>query len=151
MHRTRTAVRCIHMPCRLHALVRPVRTRARPFSTRTLVRDQRPHKISAMGRLEGHARALELLNPALGAVLRHVVLVVLIERHAHELAVADGLGVRVLVAVSRGRAHDGRALRREEVVELAHRVAEVVAVAGLVAEAEDGDLLARKPMYSALI
>mmetsp|Transcript_17402 Transcript_17402/g.51905 ORF Transcript_17402/g.51905 Transcript_17402/m.51905 type:complete len:225 (+) Transcript_17402:34-708(+) len=93
--------------------------------------------------LEGHALALELLHPAVRALLGLVVLVVLVAEEAAELAVAERLGVRVVVVRVGRHADDRGALGREAVVELAGRVAEVVAVRALVAEAEDGHLLAR--------
>merc|ERR1719201_1905581 len=71
-----------------------------------------------------------------------VRLVVLVAREADELAAVDRLGLLVLVALDVPRADNLGALRLEAAGQLLHRIAEVVAVAGLVAEAEDGDLLA---------
>ena len=53
------------------------------------------------GCLEGDALGLELLDPGGGALLGLVVLVVLVAEEAAEHAVADGLGVRVIVAAGR--------------------------------------------------
>ena len=78
--------------------------------------------------LEGDALALELLDPVVGAALALVVLVVLVAEEAAELAVAERLGVRIVVVVRRREADHGGTLGREAVVELARGVAEVVAV-----------------------
>ena len=59
-----------------------------------------------------------------------------------KIQASDGLGVGVVVAIGRGGADDGGALGGEEVVELAHRIAEVVTVASLVAKTENRHLLA---------
>merc|ERR1719428_806064 len=103
-----------------------------------------PRPTASEARLEREALALELLDPRVRALLRLVVLVVLVAHEADELAVAHRLGLDVVVVVGRRHADDGRALLREAVVQLARRVAEVVAVALLVADAEDRDLLARE-------
>ena len=49
------------------------------------------------GCLEGDALVLELLDPGRGALLGLVVLVVLVAEEAAEHAVADGLGVGMIV------------------------------------------------------
>merc|ERR1740115_47522 len=96
------------------------------------------------GRCLEEALALELLDPRLGPVLAHVVLVVLVAQQAHELAVALGLGGGVVVPVRAGGAHHLAPRRREEVVELPGRVAVVLAVRRLVAHAEHGHVLPRQ-------
>merc|ERR1719420_1498489 len=79
--------------------------------------------------LNSEALILSLLDPRLSTVLRKVVLVILVERHAaDELAVAGRLGLAVVVAIRRGGAHDRGALGGHEVVERTHGVAEVVSV-----------------------
>ena len=90
--------------------------------------------------LQGHALALDLVDPRGDALLRHLGLVVLVARQANELAAVNGLGLLVVVAIGRGRADNVRTLLLEGRGELIHRVAEVVAVASGVAEAEDRDL-----------
>jgi len=87
------------------------------------------------------ALALELGDPGLGAVLGHVVLVVLVEHAAAELAVDDGLGLHVVVAVRGGEAHDVASGSLELVVELSRRVAVVVSVALLVADSKHCNIL----------
>merc|ERR1719486_627090 len=93
------------------------------------------HQHSLRRRLQGHALALDLRDPGLDALLRLVRLVVLVAREANELVASDRLGLHVVVAVGRPRADDLSALRREAGLELIHGVAEVVAVARLVAQA----------------
>merc|ERR1719353_465759 len=92
-------------------------------------------------RLE-EALALELGDPGLSPVLRHVVLVVLVEHAATELPGLDlGLGLSVVVVVGAGEAHESAAGGLELVVELSGGIAVVVSVALLVSNAKDGDLL----------
>ena len=63
-------------------------------------------------------------------------------RRTNELVALNGLGLHVVVALGRPRADDLGALVGEAGLQLVHGVAEVVAVAALVAQAEDGHLLA---------
>ena len=63
-------------------------------------------------------------------------------RRTNELVALHGLGLHVVVALGRPRADDLGALVGEAGLQLVHGVAEVVAVAALVAQAEDGHLLA---------
>ena len=58
-----------------------------------------------------------------------------------ELAVSDALALHVVVAIGGPRANDVRTAVLEARRELIHGVAEVVAVAALVAQSEDRDLL----------
>ena len=53
------------------------------------------------GCLEGDALGLELLDPGGGALLGLVVLVVLVAEEAAEHAVADGLGVGMIIPLRR--------------------------------------------------
>merc|ERR1711871_1463298 len=93
-------------------------------------------RVKPTARLEArHALGLELLDPRGRARLRLVRLVVLVEHHANELAVAGRLGLDVVVVVSADHADDLGALLGEAVVELARGVAEVVGVARRVADA----------------
>merc|ERR1740121_3263203 len=92
--------------------------------------------------LKRHALTFDLRHPSLNAVLRHVRLVVLVAREAHKLPVRDRLRIFMLVAICAHGANDLGPLRLEAALELVHCVAEVVRVARLVADAEDGDLLA---------
>merc|ERR1712195_311449 len=97
---------------------------------------------SRQANLQGHALALDLGDPRLHAVLGHLRLVVLVARQANELGAVHGLGLHVVVAIGRPRANNVRARALEAGNQLVHGVAEVVAVAALVAQAEDGHLLA---------
>ena len=63
-------------------------------------------------------------------------------RRTNELVALNGLRLHVLVALGRPRADDLGALVGEAGLQLVHGVAEVVSVAALVAQAEDGHLLA---------
>merc|ERR1719483_615786 len=92
--------------------------------------------------LQGHALALDLGDPRLHAVLGHLRLVVLVARQANELGAVHGLGLHVVVAIGRPRAHDVGTRALEARHQLVHGVAEVVTVATLVAQAKDSDLLA---------
>ena len=129
-----------------------------------------PPQSSRCANLQGHALALDLGDPRLHALLGHVRLVVLVARQAcarnrttsvwrgsprqslramqarlrrtNELVALNGLGLHVVVALGRPGADDLGALVGEAGLQLVHGVAEVVAVAALVAQAEDGHLLA---------
>merc|ERR1719313_686869 len=92
--------------------------------------------------LEGHALALELINPGLDALLAQIGLVVLIAGKANKLAIDNRLGLLVIVAISRDGADDFGSLGRKARRELLHGVAEVVAIAELVAKTKDRNLLA---------
>jgi hypothetical protein len=87
--------------------------------------------------LQRHTLTLDLGNPRLDTVLRLVRLVVLVARKADELAPVDGLGLLELVVVGADSADDLGPLGLEGGGQLVHGVAEVVAVAGRVSEAED--------------
>lgn len=129
-------------------------------------------RLTPEANLQGHALALDLGDPRLHALLGQVRLVVLVARQAcarnrtistatlrgsprrslravqarlrrtNELVALNGLGLHVVVAIGRPRADDVGALVGEAGLQLVHGVAEVVAVAALVAQAEDGHLLA---------
>merc|ERR1719359_1111886 len=92
--------------------------------------------------LQRHALLLDLRDPRLDTVLRHLGLVVLVAGKADELATRDGLGLGEVVAIGGGSADDAGSLLLEARCELVHGVVEVVTVTGLVADAEHSDLLA---------
>merc|ERR1719384_488854 len=111
--------------------------------TRPNVGSRDPRMEEGVGAaLERHALALDLRDPRLDALLRLVGLVVLVARKANELVAHDRLALHVVVAVRAPRADDVGAALLEAGLQLVHGVAEVVAVAALVAQAEDGHLLA---------
>merc|ERR1740121_568047 len=93
---------------------------------------------------QGHALTLDLRNPRLDALLRHVVLVVLIQREPQELVALRALGCLVLVCAGIHVAHHLRTRGRKGLVQLLDAVAKVVAIALRVAAAEDGHGLASK-------
>merc|ERR1711990_1142769 len=62
---------------------------------------------------DGDALTLDLRDPVLRALLRQLRLVVLVEGAADELVATDRLGVLMVVAIRRPRAHDRRALLLE--------------------------------------
>merc|ERR1719491_2232193 len=84
---------------------------------------------------------LELGNPRLDAVLRHIVLVVFVAHKSAELVVVDGLGFDVVVSVLAGHTENLGTLGGEEIVKLSGGITVVVTVRLLVAHTEDGDLL----------
>merc|ERR1719174_1235322 len=88
------------------------------------------------------ALTLDLLDPLLGAPLRLIRLVVLVECATDEIVPADRLRIFVFVTGSRPSAHDRSALLLEARCELVHGVAVVVRVARLVTHAEDRHFLA---------
>merc|ERR1712194_835034 len=84
---------------------------------------------------------LELGNPRLDAVLRHIVLVVFVHHKSNELVVTDGLGFDVVVSVLAGHTENLGTLGGEKVVKLSGGITVVVTVRLLVANTEDGNLL----------
>ena len=84
---------------------------------------------------------LELSNPCLSPTLTEIVLVVLVEDAAEELAIPLGLALNVVVALGGGLSEQLAAGSLELVVKLSDGVAVVVGVTLLVANSEDGNLL----------
>merc|ERR1712113_936237 len=81
---------------------------------------------------------LELGDPRLRAVLRHVVLVVLVTHEADKLAIAFRLGAFMIISISGCGTHHLAAGCREEIIELTCSVA----VRRLITTSEDGHVLA---------
>jgi len=85
-----------------------------------------------------------LVNPGLGTVLRHIVLVVFVAHKSYELSISLGLRVLVVVSLSGGESVHFASLLYELVVKLTGGIAVVVSVRFLIPTAENSNLLSDK-------